>query len=408
MSDIFSCISARTKINYSNVRGIWITTAFGLDWPDQSSNVFFCTSFDKMIKLQKKSLIEKLDRLSKIGFNTIFFQVKPDGTSLYRSRILPWSNVLTGKIGKDPGYDPLEFIIMEAHKRNLKIHAWINPYRVSTKIDSNTVLSLKNTAFSYLPSVYIQHNSWVKVSHNQFVLDPGLPEVRSWIVNIVEEIVKFYDVDGIQFDDYFYYEDSLSRLKDDDTYHKYSKNQFSNKENWRRNNTFLLIKDVYKKIHSIKPNVSFGVSPTGIWRNVRNDPFGSQTNSLYSSYDSCYADVKLWIKTGILDYVIPQIYWSCSDKTAKYDILIKWWANLIKTSRTKLCVGLALYKAGIYNPQEPEWFENYGITEISKQLDLSDDISEIQGIVFFRESFLASHSRGSKKIVEYLQYRWNR
>ncbi|WP_082192878.1 glycoside hydrolase family 10 protein [Candidatus Riesia pediculicola] len=403
---LFLCTLFEKQADSSGIRGIWIATIFGLDWPHSSSSTsFFRTSIDRRIKQQKNSLIKKLNSLRKIGINTIFFQVKPDGTSLYRSRILPWSNVLTGKIGKDPGYDPLKFIIKEAHKRNLKIHAWLNPYRVSTKTDSKTISSLKDTAFSYLPSVYVKHNNWIKISHNQFVLDPGLPEVRKWIIKIVEEIVKFYDVDGIHFDDYFYYEDSFSKLEDDDTYYKYS-NRFSNKENWRRNNTFLLVREVYKKVHAIKPNVKFGVSPMGIWRNVSNDPSGSKTDSKNSSYDSCYADIKLWIKSGILDYVIPQIYWSSSYKIAKYNVLVKWWADLIKSSRTKLCIGLALYKAGTYSLKEPDWFENYGITEIKKQLDFNDNISEIDGVVLFRESFLTSSSKISKKIVEYLQKRW--
>ncbi|MGP1953981.1 MAG: glycoside hydrolase family 10 protein, partial [Arsenophonus sp. NC-QC1-MAG3] len=147
------------KPDIPGVRGVWLSTVSRLDWPSLSSVNLHSEKL--RIEVQKKELTDKLDNLVKVGINTIFFQVKPDSTALYRSHILPWSDVLTSIIGKDPGYDPLTFIIAEAHKRNLKIHAWLNPYRVSMDMKPETIASLQKTIFSTLSSVYVLHKDWI-------------------------------------------------------------------------------------------------------------------------------------------------------------------------------------------------------------------------------------------------------
>ncbi|QLK87508.1 glycoside hydrolase family 10 protein [Arsenophonus endosymbiont of Aphis craccivora] len=385
------------------VRGVWLTTVSRLDWPSLSS--VNLDSEKLRIEVQKKELTDKLDNLVKLGINTIFFQVKPDGTVLYHSHILPWSDVLTGVVGKDPGYDPLAFIIAEAHKRNLKIHAWLNPYRVSMDTQPETITSLQKTLNSPPTSVYVLHKDWIRTAYDRFVLDPGLPEVRNWITSIVAELVKNYDIDGIQFDDYFYYETPSSKLNDEATFQRYGQG-FLDKASWRRNNTLLLIREVSSKIRSLKPTIEFGISPGGVWRNISDDPRGSDTKAGGPTYDRAYADTGLWVKEGLLDYIAPQIYWPFAREIVKYDVIAKWWADVVRSTNTKLYIGVALYKVGVPSQTEPDWSLDGGVPELKRQLDLNDELPEIKGEILFREGLLQSPQ--TAEAVKYLKSRWNR
>ncbi|SPP31830.1 hypothetical protein ARAF_1490 [Arsenophonus endosymbiont of Aleurodicus floccissimus] len=385
------------------VRGIWLTTVSRLDCPSLYS--INLDSEKLRIEVQKKELTDKLDNLVKLGINTIFFQVKPDGTALYHSHILPWSDVLTGVFGKDPGYDPLAFIIAEAHKRNLKIHAWLNPYRVSMDTQPQTIASLQKTLNSPPASVYVLHKDWIRTAYDRFVLDPGLPEVRNWISSIVAELVKNYDIDGIQFDDYFYYETPSFKLNDEATFQRYGQG-FLDKASWRRNNTLLLIREVSSTIRSLKPNIEFGISTGGVWRNIFDDQRGSNTKAGGPTYDRAYADTRLWVKEGLLDYIAPQIYWPFTREIVKYDVIAKWWADVVRSTNTKLYIGVALYKVGVPSQTEPDWSLDGGVPELKRQLDLNDELPEIKGVILFREGFLQSPQ--TAEAVKYLKSRWNR
>jgi uncharacterized lipoprotein YddW (UPF0748 family) len=169
------------------MRGIWLATVSRLDWPPVASvNV---SSADRRIDMQKQALKDKLDKLKSLGINTVFFQVKPDSTALWSSKILPWSDMMTGNIGEYPGYDPLQFMLDEAHKRGMKVHAWFNPYRVSTNTKPSTVAALNRTASQSPASVFVQHPDWIRTAGDRFVLDPGIPAVRDWITAVVTEVV---------------------------------------------------------------------------------------------------------------------------------------------------------------------------------------------------------------------------
>ncbi|MDT9587718.1 MAG: glycoside hydrolase family 10 protein [Candidatus Arsenophonus melophagi] len=386
----------------TSVRGVWLTTVSRLDWPSLAS--VNLTSDQHRIQVQKKELTDILDNLVKIGINTVFFQVKPDGTALYRSRILPWSSMLTGIVGKDPGYDPLAFIITEAHKRNITIHAWLNPYRVSMDIHPDTITSLEKT-FSLEPaSVFVLHKDWIRTANNRFVLDPGLPDVRKWITSIVAELINSYDIDGIQFDDYFYNETPNSKLNDDIIFQKYGQG-FLDKANWRRNNTLLLIREVSGIVRQLKPNIEFGISPSGVWRNISDDPLGSDTKAGGPSYDRAYADTRLWVKEGLLDYIAPQIYWPFSRNIMKYDGIAKWWVDVVKSTNTKLYIGIALYKVGVQSEIEPTWSVDGGVPELKRQLDFNEQLPEIKGQILFREKLLQAPQ--TKEVVKYLKSRWH-
>lgn len=382
------------------MRGIWLATVSRLDWPPVSSvNVSDTT---RRVHLQQKALTDKLDQLKSIGINTVFFQVKPDGTALWPSEILPWSDLMTGTIGENPGYDPLQFMLDEAHKRGMKVHAWFNPYRVSTNTKPSTVTELNSTVSQRPSSVFVLHRDWIRTAGDRFVLDPGIPEARDWITSIVAEVVSRYPVDGVQFDDYFYTESPGSMLNDNETFRKYG-GAFASKADWRRHNTQLLIEQVSRTINTLKPDVEFGVSPAGVWRNRSHDPAGSDTRGA-AAYDESFADTRRWVQQGLLDYIAPQIYWPFSRSAARYDVLAKWWADVVKPTNTRLYIGIALYKVGEPSKNEPDWMVNGGVPELKKQLDLNESVPQISGTILFREDYL--NQPQTQQAVNYLRSRW--
>ncbi|PPE64808.1 hypothetical protein F152LOC_00274 [Pectobacterium brasiliense] len=382
------------------MRGVWLATVSRLDWPPVAS-VNASSPAIRIIQ-QQEALTGKLDKLKSLGINTIFFQVKPDGTALWPSKILPWSDMLTGKIGEDPGYDPLQFMLDEAHKRSMKVHAWFNPYRVSVNTKPSTVTELNRTLSQNPASVFVLHRDWIRTAGDRFVLDPGIPEARSWITSIVAEVVARYPIDGVQFDDYFYAESSGSMLNDSETFKKQGQG-FGSKADWRRHNTQLLIEHVSRTIRQLKPEVEFGVSPAGVWRNRSHDAAGSDTRGA-AAYDEAYADTRLWVQQGLLDYIAPQIYWPFARDAARYDVLAKWWADVVKPTNTRLYIGVALYKVGEPSKNEPDWTINGGVPELKKQLDLNESLPQINGTILFRENYL--NQPQTQEAVNYLRNRW--
>ena len=382
------------------MRGIWLATVSRLDWPPVSSADI--SNADLRIRLQQKALTDKLDKLKGLGINTVFFQVKPDSTALWSSKILPWSDVFTGNIGENPGYDPLQFMLDEAHKRGIKVHAWFNPYRVSTNTTSTTVAKLNRTLSQEPASVYVLHRDWVRTAGDRFVLDPGIPQARDWITNIVAEVVKGYDIDGVQFDDYFYTETPGSALNDNQTFKQYGQG-FNSKADWRRHNTQQLIEQVSRTIKQLKPGVEFGVSPAGVWRNRSFDPKGSDTRGA-AAYDESFADTRLWVQQGLLDYIAPQLYWPFARDAARYDVLAKWWSDVVKPTNTRLYIGVALYKVGERSTIEPDWVKNGGVPELKKQIDLNESLPQINGTILFREDYL--NQPQTQEAVSYLKSRW--
>lgn len=397
----------QTPVNKSQqskepVRGIWLATVSRLDWPPISSvNI---SSPGVRISQQQKALTDKLDNLKRLGINTVFFQVKPDATALWQSKILPWSDTLTGTIGQDPGYDPLQFMLDEAHKRGMKVHAWFNPYRVSVNTKPSTITELNNTLSQTPSSVYVLHRDWIRTSGERFVLDPGIPEVRDWITSIVAEVVENYPIDGVQFDDYFYTESPGSALNDSQTFRRYGQ-EFASKADWRRDNTQRLIAQVSQTIKKLKPEVEFGVSPAGVWRNRSHDPAGSDTRGA-AAYDESYADTRRWVQLGLLDYIAPQLYWPFARDAARYDVLAKWWADVVKSTNTRLYIGVALYKVGEPSRKEPDWTVKGGVPELKKQLDLNESEPHINGTILFREDYL--NQPQTQEAVTYIRNRWGR
>ncbi len=283
-------------------RGAWMHTVFQEQYLKQSTAT------------NKRYISAQLDSLAAAGINCVFFQVRPQADAFYKSDIEPWSMFLTND-GKapEPFWDPLEYIVTEAHKRAMELHAWINPYRVTS---SKKQRPAKGHLYYRKPKRFISYDG-------KIYFDPGLPENRKYICTIVEDIVKRYDIDGIHLDDYFYpYPVKGLKFNDTASFKRYGGNM--ELADWRRDNVNKLIEELSRRIKAIKPWVRFGVSPFGIWRNRKSDKRGSETDGL-ANYDDLYADVLLWTQNGWIDYVTPQLYWNTDHPKASYDVLLKWW-----------------------------------------------------------------------------------
>jgi uncharacterized lipoprotein YddW (UPF0748 family) len=379
-------MNAQNQIQHKrHLRGSWIATVINLDWPSTTSR----TIVDEIerVRVQKSELIAMLDEAVDLRMNAVFFQVKPCSDAFYRSSIVPWSSYLTGTLGKDPGFDPLQFVIDEAHRRNLELHAWFNPYRVSMNTRQSTIDQLTNVLPGAPASVYVAHPQWIGVASDRFVLNPGIPEARAWIIEGVMEVARNYDVDGIQFDDYFYYESSSSKLKDDATFALHGQN-FSSKADWRRNNTLQLISELSQSLRQFDSAIKFGISPAGVWRNKKDDPQGSDTSAGIPNFDAGFADTRRWVHEELIDYIAPQVYWSFALKAAQFDIVTRWWADTVQGKNVHLYIGEALYKVAVPSQREPEWTQDNGVSQINKQLAWNINIPQIQGSLLFRHLFL--------------------
>ncbi|MFD1199517.1 glycoside hydrolase family 10 protein [Brucella gallinifaecis] len=381
----------------------WVATVLNLDWPSRASTQIENDS--ERVAAQKREMVRMFDEASAHGINAVIFQVSPAADAFYKSEYLPWSSYLTGRLGKAPGFDPLRFAISEAHKRGIELHAWLNPYRVSMDIRPATHEELKNSSPDSPPSIYKTKPEWVGISADRYVLDPGIPAVREWVSNITAEVVQKYDVDGVQFDDYFYYETQGSPLEDDKIFKRFG-TKFASKYDWRRDNTYRLVREISDRIKAIKPHVRFGISPGGVWRNQVDDPRGSPTRAGKTNYDGDFADTRAWVKDGLIDYIAPQVYWSSGRKDVPYGSIVKWWADTVRGTKTDLYIGMALYRAGTQSKSEPEWFDGNGVDEIKRQLDLNSAIAEVTGSILFRQGFLSDPRL--KNVSAYLKQSWGK
>ncbi|WP_394867462.1 family 10 glycosylhydrolase [Paraclostridium bifermentans] len=363
---LFMLTVVNSSAQTNEMSAAWVSTVYNLDWPSSNSK--------NNPQMQKQELINMLDKLKETGINTIVLQVRPKADALYNSSINPWSDVLTGTAGKDPGYDPLQFAIEEAHKRNMEIHAWFNPYRVTTSGTDFNKLAVNSPARL--------HPEWVISYNNKLYYDPGLPEVRKHVVDTVTEVVRNYNIDGIHFDDYFYPD---SNFTDSQTYNKYGNGM--EKGDWRRSNVNNLLKDVKTSIKSIKPNVKFGVSPSGIWRNKSSDLTGSDTRGS-ESYSTQYADTRYWIKNNLIDYVTPQLYWPIGYSVADYSKLVSWWANEVSGSNVNLYIGQGIYKQGT-----GDWVGQDIAGQIIQQVNLNRQYSNIKGSMYFSAKDIMSNKK---------------
>ena len=351
-------------------RAVWISTVLNLDYPSAPT-----PDADEL----SRQADEILDRASAMGFNAVILQVRPAADAIYPSEIFPWSIYLTGEAGKAPsdGFDPLAYWIEGAHARGLELHAWINPYRVTKNTAGNPVETTEQ-----LPSgsPAREHPEWVIPYGGDFYFDPALPEVRELVINGVREILANYDVDGIHLDDYFYPGEDFD---DAASYAIYGEGR--DLADWRRENVNQLIRGLHEAI-SAYPDVSFGVSPAGIWANSTTDSRGSETSG-GEAYTQHYADTRLWVEEAMLDYICPQIYWHIGHTHADYATLVSWWSALCKDSPVKLYIGMAAYR--VDGEGEDEAWQGYD--EILRQFDCNRETGGVDGVVLFRYGSLTAN-----------------
>jgi uncharacterized lipoprotein YddW (UPF0748 family) len=347
------------------LRGMWIATVSDLDWPGDPAD---------STERKKADYRRLLDRARALGLNAVFVQVRPAADAFYDSPYEPWSQWITGKQGRDPGFDVLDFFVKEAHERDLEFHAWFNPYRVSLDTDRGKLAS---------DSPARKNPSWVREYDGQLWYDPGIPQVRELATRVVLDVVGKYDIDAVHFDDYFYPYPSGGDFPDSATYAEYGGGR--GKGDWRRANVDALVKDLHEKIHKAKPHVRFGISPFGVWRNRTSDPAGSATSAL-QSYDDVYADTRKWVKEGWVDYITPQLYWNIGNSAADYRTLVDWWSRQVKGTDVQLTIGQASYRVGE---------SGFGAAELSRHLDLNAEYPEVRGDVYFSAKDLVGDKGGA-------------
>jgi uncharacterized lipoprotein YddW (UPF0748 family) len=292
-------------------RAAWIATVANINWPSKPGLT---------TEQQQQEAITQLDFLQKHNFNAVILQVRPHADALYKSDIEPWSYYLTGEQGKapEPFYDPLEFWTKAAHDRGIELHVWLNPYRAHHP-GAGKVISEK--------SIVKTNPEWVVfLKDGYWWMDPSQKEVQNRTTNVVMDLVTRYDIDGVHFDDYFYpYPEYNKRedFPDSASYAKY-KNAGGNlsRGDWRRKSVNDLIERIYKEIKVVKPYVKFGLSPFGMWR-----PGFPESTGNFDQYDVLYADAKLWLNKGWVDYFTPQLYWPIKRVAQSFPVLLGWWAG---------------------------------------------------------------------------------
>jgi uncharacterized lipoprotein YddW (UPF0748 family) len=315
-------------------RGLWVATVANIDWPSESG---------LSTTAQQQELLTILDRAAQLKLNAVIFQVRPACDAMYASTIEPWSEYLTGAMGRAPVpfYDPLAFAVEQAHRRGLELHAWFNPYRALHKSHAGGVSP--NHITKTRPQL-------AKRCGDYLWLDPGEREVQDYTLSVVLDVVKRYDIDAVHFDDYFYPDRGEAGTEpdfpDDASWRRSGMAGRMSRDDWRRQNVNTFIERVYDSIKATKPWVKFGVSPHGIWR-----PGHPASVKGQDAYARLYADSRKWLANGWLDYFSPQLYWPIDSREQSFPALLSWWSQQNLNHR-HLWPGLAAYKAGDWAPDE--------------------------------------------------------
>ncbi len=306
-------------------RAAWVATVANINWPSKPG---------LSTEQQQQEAIALLDFLQQHNFNAVILQVRPQADALYKSSIEPWSYYLTGEQGKapEPFYDPLTFWTDAAHDRGLELHVWLNPYRAHHPTGSKGISDQSIVKTNPNLVVYLKEGYWW--------MDPSQKEVQNRTTDVVMDLVKRYDIDGVHFDDYFYPYPSYNLNEDfpDSTNWVVYQNSGGKltRGDWRRKSVNDLIERIYKEMKTVKPHVKFGLSPFGIWRPGYPESIGG-----FDQYATLYADAKLWLNKGWIDYFTPQLYWPTKRIAQSFPVLLGWWESE-NTQRRHLWPGISV------------------------------------------------------------------
>ena len=354
-------------------RAAWVATVDNIDFPTRKALT---------VEQQKAELIRILELATSLRLNAVIFQVRPQCDALYRSEIEPWSEFLTGEMGKAQSFDPLGFLVTEAHRRGILVHAWFNPYRAlhpAGKTVSDAHISKRR------PDLVRQYGKYLW-------LDPSDPEVQRYSLSVIRDVVRRYDVDGVHFDDYFYpypeKDAAGARIEfpDDGNWQKFKNGGGKlSRDDWRRKNVDDFIKSVGREVKRIKPRVLYGVSPFGIWQ-----PVPEKEITGLNAYAELYADARKWLRDGTVDYLAPQLYWETARKGQSFPVLLDWWKSQNIKAR-HLWVGVAPYRIGSN--------ENFTAGEIANQLRLTRGSPLTRGTIHFSLKSLRNDLGGIQKVL---------
>ncbi len=354
-------------------RGAWIATVGNIDWPSKPGLT---------TEQQKNELLAIFDRATQLRLNALIFQVRTSCDALYDSKLEPWSEYLTGKMGQAPTpfYDPLAFAVEEAHKRGIELHAWFNPFRArynlaKSPVDATHVSKTKSRL--------------VRTYGKYLWLDPGERDAQEHSLAVILDVVKRYEIDGVHIDDYFYpykEKDSEKRLidfPDDASWKRAGVAGKMSRDDWRRENINLFVQRLHSAIHVVKPHVKFGISPFGIWR-----PGHPEKIKGLDAYDALYADARKWLQNGWLDYCAPQLYWAIEPEAQSYPVLLKWWTEQNLKNR-HLWPGNNSARVG--SPWNP--------SEIANQIAITRKQAGASGNIHWNVSSLMSEAKGLSTVL---------
>lgn len=391
------------KYNEDDLRGAWVSNVANIDTPRGLP-----------IDEYKKALDKIIDTAASYNMNTLIFQVRPTNDAYYPSKLNPWSRFITGEEGKNPGFDVLEYVINKAGERGIRIHAWMNPYRVGMKpVDEF------GSKEAYLET--LSENNWARLNPehtildglNKVILSPSHPEVIKFVTDSIMEVVNNYDVDGVHIDDYFYPYAKIEEEKEQEDYLKYRDYETQSFDDFRRSNVDKMIKSVHdamkNSFNKKGKKIEFGISPFAIYRsNILVDPeTGWEKGSFHSKgvlqcYLGLYSDIYRWMKEGWIDYVVPQLYFPFERPDVTYHDLTAWWAEIAKETNTKLYTGNAIYQMG--NPEKKEW---QNPEEIKNQLSFNSNFDNIKGSIFFTfKDFYESDNEIKNQALASLKELW--
>jgi uncharacterized lipoprotein YddW (UPF0748 family) len=357
----------------SEFRGAWVATVYNLDWPSKAG---------LPAETQKAELLALLDRAAELHLNAILLQVRPASDALYNSSEEPWSQFLSGTAGVSPGYDPLAFAIEEAHKRRLELHAWVNPFRAAVR------------ASDRLPPNHVarKHPEWVRRFGNQLWVDPGEPAARKYVIGVITDLVRHYQIDGLHLDDYFYpypLRPGESTFPDDVTWQRYGHDSGLSRADWRRENINDFVRTMYRTVKALRPHVRVGISPFGIWR-----PGVPPTiRAGLDAYAQLFADSRKWLAEGWVDYLAPQLYWGIEPPEQSFPVLLAWWRAQSR-DRT-VWPGIATERIGTKCPA----------SEIIRQIELTRENTSSPGHIHWSMKALLRNHGGIDRLLEAGPYR---